>query len=195
VLQYSRRPATAWEVQTDALARDARVHARGRRAAADANPGPGPRECFDEAVLQGYLNQAAVRTALHVAPRNVTGFWRDCGAHINYTPTAQNLPRDLYPSLLGRLRILIYSGDADACVPVNDSEAWVQGLGVPVVTPWAPWYYDAGAGVGQQVAGYVTVYGQMLQFATVRGAGHMVPSMAGPQSLTMLQAFLSGGAL
>ena len=37
------------------------------------------------------------------------------------------------------LRVLIYSGDHDMCVPHSGSEAWTRGLGLKVQKRWRPW--------------------------------------------------------
>ena len=37
------------------------------------------------------------------------------------------------------LRVLIYSGDHDMCVPHTGSEAWTRGLGLKVKQAWHPW--------------------------------------------------------
>ena len=42
------------------------------------------------------------------------------------------------------------------------------------------------------MGGYVVKYGPNFAFATIRGAGHMVPEYAPPQAFAMLTAFLEG---
>ena len=37
------------------------------------------------------------------------------------------------------LRVLIYSGDHDMCVPHTGSEAWTRGLALKPTHPWRPW--------------------------------------------------------
>ena len=54
-------------------------------------------------------------------------------------------------------------------MPYLDHEAWVESLNQPVVKPWTAWSTP-----NSQIGGYVTQYSQ-ITFATVRGAGHMVP--------------------
>jgi hypothetical protein len=39
----------------------------------------------------------------------------------------------------GSLRILVFSGDIDAIVPVIGSRRWVAALGRPVLAPWKAW--------------------------------------------------------
>ena len=55
---------------------------------------------------------------------------------------------------------------------------------------WRPWLVD------QQVAGYTVQYrGGNFSFATVKGAGHMIPSTRPSQALAMISAFFNGTAL
>lgn len=45
---------------------------------------------------------------------------------------------------------------------------------------------------GFQVAGYTQVYEGNLRFATVRGAGHQVPSYQPARALSLIMHFLAG---
>jgi hypothetical protein len=77
------------------------------------------------------------------------------------------------------MRVLVYSGDVDSCVPYLGTEACMDALGLPVVEPWRAWIVDG------QVAGYVKVLGgraggPSLTYATVKEAGHMVPTYKAP---------------
>ena len=38
----------------------------------------------------------------------------------------------LYPDLVKNIRVLIYNGDADACVPYKGNEEWTEGLATQV---------------------------------------------------------------
>ena len=40
------------------------------------------------------------------------------------------------------LKVLIYSGDHDMCVPHTGSEAWTSSLGLKVKEAWRPWKVD-----------------------------------------------------
>merc|ERR1712187_192927 len=50
----------------------------------------------------------------------------------------------LYPELVKKLRIMIYNGDADACVPYIGNEEWIAGLESQGVLKesqgWTPWF-------------------------------------------------------
>ncbi|KAI3445070.1 hypothetical protein Pfo_001735 [Paulownia fortunei] len=60
---------------------------------------------------------------------------------------------------------------------------------LPLKTSWYPWY------LGGQVGGYTQVYEDNLTFATVRGAGHQVPSDQPARALSLIMHFLAGTEL
>ena len=80
--------------------------------------------------------------AAHVVKQSFK--WSTCGNQIHYSSTRKNLPRDTYPALVKRSRVLIYNGDWDACVPYTDAEAWTSSLGLAVADAWHPWSYGSG---------------------------------------------------
>ena len=47
--------------------------------------------------------------------------------------------RPLYKTLATKYRVLIFSGDADACVPFTGSAEWTSELGFPTARDWEPW--------------------------------------------------------
>jgi len=95
----------------------------------------------------------------------------------------------------------LYSGDADACVPYVDTEEFLdrleaQGV-IAEVSPWAPWFTE---NVTSVPAGYVTEYSvnssdMDFTFATVRFAGHMVPTYTPDAAFTMISRWISGQPL
>lgn len=104
----------------------------------------------------------------------------------------------LYPELAKKLRILIYNGDADACVPYIGNEEWIGDLesrGVlEVLSPWTPWYTSNRV----TPAGYITRYtvpgsDKDFTFMTVRLAGHMVPSFRPGAAFDLFSRFVAGG--
>ncbi|ONI33690.1 hypothetical protein PRUPE_1G440900, partial [Prunus persica] len=84
--------------------------------------------------------------------------------------------------------MLTYSGDTDGRVPVTSSRYSINNLKLQLRTSWRPWYSDG------EVGGYVIRY-KGLTFATVRGAGHMVPSYQPQRALTLISSFLKGKLL
>jgi len=103
----------------------------------------------------------------------------------------------LWPFLSSRLRVLIYNGDADACVPYKGNEEWISDLETQGVlkekAAWRPWYVAGGA---KAPAGYVTSYtpksARDFSFLTVRLAGHMVPTYQPEAALAFFSRFLEG---
>jgi hypothetical protein len=57
--------------------------------------------------------------------------------------------------LLARYRMLIYSGDTDACVPYWGTEEWTRELGYPVRRGWRQWHAQHLSRPGLQRAGCV----------------------------------------
>lgn len=111
----------------------------------------GPDACIDSIAASVYFNQPEVIAAAHV--KKPPYRWSICGNQIKYTSTRKNLPRDTYPALVRRLRVVIYNGDWDACVPYTDGEAWTAGMGFSETSPWHPWLFEKDT----QVAGYACV--------------------------------------
>lgn len=141
--------------------------------------------------IAGWMAQPAVAKALHLdgATPGASRFSYNCSGPASIT---------LWPRLSQQLRVLIYNGDADACVPYNGNEEWVGMLeqrGILQQTaPWTPWYFGP-SGVPR---GYVTGYtapgsGLDFSFATVRLAGHMAPRFQPEASFALISRFLAGG--
>lgn len=132
------------------------------------------------------MNQPAVLEAAHLVKQPFE--WSTCGNQIQYKSTRPNLPRDTYPFLIKNMKVTIYNGDWDAAVPYTDNEAWTEGMGYAVKSPWHPWTYN-----GNQVGGYATVYdANDFSFITVRGGRHEVPETAPAQALEMLRRIITG---
>ena len=100
--------------------------------------------------LGDWLKRADVRTALHFGAVNPVRF--------DYS-TSGPASIVLWPSLVKQLRVLIYNGDADDCVPYHGNEEWTTNLADQGVLKekkaWHPWYKTAGKGIP---AGYATTY-------------------------------------
>jgi len=133
--------------------------------------------CINSKRATEWINQDSVRTAIHavsVAKKR----WSICTGQISYSSTVTStIPYHKY-LLQNGIRILIYSGDVDMCVPNTGSETWTRELGLPLVSDWRPWI------VNYQVAGYVREY-KGLTYCTVKGSGHMVPQFKPRQGYHM----------
>ena len=137
-----------------------------------------------------------VKEALHVSidikwkePSGQNGEIKPKWFH--YTKTQTNL-KPFYKQIIeeGKYKILIYNGDVDTAVPTNGAANWTSSLGFDVYPDenWRPYTTD-----GQMdMCGYITIYETLknFTFATVRGAGHMVPQYKPRQSLTLIKNFV-----
>ncbi|CAI8616006.1 unnamed protein product [Vicia faba] len=141
-----------------------------------------------------YLNRKDVRKALHAKLVGVKA-WSSCSPVLVYD--FQNLENPTI-SLLGTLvksgvRVLAYSGDQDSVIPFIGTRSLINGLakdlGLKVTRHHQVWFH------GTQVAGWTQVYGDILTFATVRGAGHSTPLAQPERSLEMMKAFWKGKPL
>jgi len=130
--------------------------------------------------MSQWLAQPAVLKALHV----------QTGSGQSYQKTAGDV-RPLYASLMQRYRMLLYSGDVDACVPYIGTETWTRGLGFPVINDWHSWTAKPDLTHAAHKAGYAITY-STFQFITVNGAGHLVPLTQPGYALGMFQKFLNG---
>jgi carboxypeptidase C (cathepsin A) len=138
--------------------------------------------------VAGYLNRADVQTAIHVVG---TVVWQDCSDNVGnlYNLTDVLAPMmPVYQQLItsgSKLNILVYSGDDDSVCATLGSQQWIWDLGFNVTKDWAQWTVDG------QVAGFFVQF-QGFSFATVHGAGHMVPQTRPAQALALFKAYLAG---
>jgi len=144
----------------------------------------------DEAT--SYLNMADVQKAFHARLVGSVKTWAACSDVLEYDDLNWEIPTI---PLLGKLvkagiRVLIYSGDQDSIIPLTGTRTLVNNLAaflqLNTTVPYRVWFQ------GKQVAGWVQVYGNILSFATVRGAGHEVPFSQPERSLVLFKAFLQG---
>jgi serine carboxypeptidase-like clade 2 len=143
-------------------------------------------------LTSNYFNRRDVQQALHAKVGTV---WQVCTGNINYDSNLAN--EGLIPflkkifKLKPSLHILYYSGDVDiATVPLQITQACMSQLS-DVVTPtksWRPWR------VNGWHAGYVENFDRYT-FATVKGAGHEVPTYQPFFALNMFQRFLTKQSL
>ena len=148
--------------------------------------------CIDNEV-EVYFNRPEVQTALHA---NVSGTLP--GPWVTCTPTIQYFRDDLlasmlpvYDTLLGAgIKMLVYTGDVDAIVPIIGTRRWMQSLGLEVEEAWRPWRSHT-----RQVGGWTVGYANGLSFASVRGAGHMVPFTQPERALYLFSQWVHGKPL
>ena len=140
--------------------------------------------CIDVRNITKYLNIPEVKSALHVN-QNIN--FELCSEEVsNRYKILEQGSIWTYPELIGKIRILIFSGDTDLAVPYNGNQAWIKNLGLEIKKPWEQWraYDDE-----ENVSGYRVVYDGLI-FATVKGTGHMVPQWKPKEALYLFEKFL-----
>ncbi|KAL1300507.1 hypothetical protein HN51_045154 [Arachis hypogaea] len=145
--------------------------------------------CSDNYVI-AYLNRAEVQEAIHANVTKLKYDWQPCsGVMGRWGDSPSTMLPLLHEFLHNGLRVWIFSGDIDGRVPVTSTKYSLKKMNLSVETAWHPWYLFAEAG------GYTEVYKGGLTFATVRGAGHQVPSYQPARAFSLLKHFLDGTPL
>ncbi|XXG83575.1 hypothetical protein AAC387_Pa10g1301 [Persea americana] len=145
--------------------------------------------CSDN-YMTAYLNLPEVQEAFHANVTKLHYPWTGCSKVIRHWRDSAHSTLLLLEELMAKgHRVWVYSGDVDGVVPVTSSRYSLSKLKLPVKTPWKPWY------INEEVGGYNMVYKGDITFATVRGAGHEVPSYQPKRALAMIKLFLEGKPL
>ncbi|XP_022885949.1 serine carboxypeptidase-like 46 isoform X2 [Olea europaea var. sylvestris] len=149
--------------------------------------------CVEDETVN-YLNRRDVQKALHARLVGVNR-WLVCSNVLDYELLDLEIP--IIP-VVGRIikagiPVLVYSGDQDSVIPLTGSRTLVHRLAeelrLRTSTPYRVWFS------GMQVGGWTQVYGNILSFATVRGASHEAPFSQPERSLVLFKAFLEGRPL
>jgi len=140
--------------------------------------------CVDSKGPDEFFNRADVKAAFNVRSDLK---WEMCNDAIGERyQRSKEASFFLYPKLIdSKLKILIFSGDTDAAVPVNGTQKWISNLNLEVKSKWRSWRVDQNS----PVAGYRTVY-EGLTFVSVMGTGHMVPQWKPKEAFYMVEKFL-----
>ncbi|KAK6928798.1 Peptidase S10, serine carboxypeptidase [Dillenia turbinata] len=145
--------------------------------------------CSDNYVI-AYMNSPDVQVAFHANVTKLHHDWQPCSEVIK---SWDDSPSTMIPLLrefmANGLRVWIFSGDMDGRIPVTSTLNSIKEMNLSVKTSWRPWF------VGGEVGGYTEVYKGDLTFATVRGAGHQVPSYQPLRALSLVMYFLNGTSL
>ncbi|KAJ8900275.1 hypothetical protein K2173_024915 [Erythroxylum novogranatense] len=137
-----------------------------------------------------YLNRPDVQEAMNANVTKLTHDWQPCSDLIvNWLDSPETIIPLLQECMANGLRVWIFSGDIDGRVPVTSTEYSLKAMKLPVKTKWHPWY------IGGEVGGFTEVYKGDITFATVRGAGHQVPSYQPLRALSLIKHFLNGSQL
>ncbi|KAK0448417.1 serine carboxypeptidase [Desarmillaria tabescens] len=144
--------------------------------------------------IRQYLDDPNVRTLLGVDPSLTTNFTScnpDVGDDFRATQDRLHPTKDYVAALLERgVKVLIYVGSYDWICNWVGNERWTLALEWSGQTEFATkelrdWYVDGKpAGKTRSAKGF--------SFATIHGAGHMVPYDKPKESLEMVQRWLRG---
>ncbi|KAK1371238.1 Carboxypeptidase [Heracleum sosnowskyi] len=142
-----------------------------------------------------YFNLPQVQKALHANRTKLPYRWSMCSNQLNYNDKDGNI--NILPLLKriieNRIPVWIFSGDQDSVVPLLGSRTLVRelahDLNFKITVPYGVWFHK------NQVGGWATEYGNMLTFATVRGAAHMVPYAQPARALHLFSSFVRGRRL
>eukprot|EP00948_MAST-09A_sp_MAST-9A-sp1_P004243 g4243.t1 len=162
--------------------------------------------CGQFTALPAYFNRSDVRRVLHMPQESLT-------SRFGYNSTGP-ASLTLYPSLIkSGLRVLIYNGDADSCVPYIGNEEWTTSMVdesvVEETDAWHPWF---ASNSDSSPSGYATAYelvdeqqknknkksilkkknksGSAFTFVTIRLAGHEVPHFTPKAALALFKKYL-----
>ncbi|KAI3682303.1 hypothetical protein L1987_82197 [Smallanthus sonchifolius] len=141
-----------------------------------------------------YLNRQDVQTALHARLVNVSE-WAPCSEILKYkiTDTEEPMTPVLASLLKSGIRVFIFSGDQDSVIPLTGTRVVVNGLakqlGLTTTLPYRAWFND------NQVGGWTQVYGDVLSYATIKGAAHEAPFTQPERSIALFRCFLAGKPL
>ncbi|GKU90586.1 hypothetical protein SLEP1_g4567 [Rubroshorea leprosula] len=142
-----------------------------------------------------YFNLPDVQKALHANRTNLPYKWSMCSGVLNYNEADGdiNILPILKKIIQRRVPVWVFSGDQDSVIPLLSSRTLVRELAhelkFKITVPYGAWFHKG------QVAGWATEYGNLLTFATVRGAAHMVPYAQPSRSLHLFSSFVHGRRL
>ncbi|KAF7028605.1 hypothetical protein CFC21_040496 [Triticum aestivum] len=133
--------------------------------------------------VDAYFNNPEVQKAMHA--RTNTD-WSEC-ANLIWTDAPISMVPTIDWLVNNGLRVWLYSGDMDDVCPITATRYSVKDLNLTITNPWRPWYTP-----DSEVGGYAQQYKGGFTFASVRGAGHMVPSFQPKRSLVLFYSFMKG---
>ncbi|GFP82633.1 serine carboxypeptidase-like 45 [Phtheirospermum japonicum] len=149
--------------------------------------------CVEDETIN-YLNRREVQKALHARLVGVRK-WDVCSNILDYDML--DLEKPTIPIIGSLIRegipVLIYSGDQDSVIPLTGTRSLVRRLArqlrLNTTVPYRVWFE------GQQVGGWTQVYGNIMSFASIRGASHEAPFSQPQRSFVLFKSFLDGRPL
>ncbi|KAI6191132.1 Lysosomal protective protein [Aphelenchoides bicaudatus] len=164
--------------------------------------------CYNNEIVEKYLNLPEVLKALHIDIKNVNnGAWSECFDDLDTLYIRQT--RDTMPLFTNisdklsktktKFRFLIYNGDADGVCNFLGDEWFTEDLKKPlslsVTTTRQQWYYQKDAAFTPAPVGFYKTFTSdnlLIDLVTVSGAGHYVPTYRPQPALQMFSNFLAG---
>jgi len=136
-----------------------------------------------------YLNRMDVRKALRVDKASAN--WAMCSDALSNETVYVTLYEDMYQQFadifsMSNIRVLLYNGDTDTVCNSVANQNFAKSLNRKLIEPTRPWIYSP---TKPNVGGMLTRFDR-LDYLTVRGAGHQVPSSKPGPSLQMFANFL-----
>jgi len=159
---------------------------------------PNKYEPCAESYAEDYLNRADVQKAIHALPPQ-SGSFHSCNDEININYSRESFNANMVPiyeSLMGKIKITIFSGDDDTVCATAGLQHWIWNYNV--VSQWQQWKITNKEGDDEQIAGYHVSFTKTpgntkadMNVYTVHGAGHMVPSTRPHAGYAILKRFLA----
>ncbi|KAL3651659.1 hypothetical protein CASFOL_004661 [Castilleja foliolosa] len=136
-----------------------------------------------------YMNRADVQKALHAnVTKDIPYDWDTCS---NVLKNWTDSPVTVLPLLKEFMNhgLRVWFGDVDGRLPFTSTQLSIKEMKLDIQSQWCPWYLN------KEVGGYTQEYKGGLTFATVRGAGHEVPTYQPERALVLIQHFVNGEKL
>lgn len=153
------------------------------------------KSCVDAQGVIMLLNSVDFRKAFYTSSKVAT--WDVCSTVCYEYFTIDDILASywIYPFFITLgIKVLVYSGDLDAAVPITDTLTWLtdlqKELKLQTVTPWGPWYMNGEIPNESQTVGNVWQL-QNLTYVSIKGAGGMVPQDKGAEAWTMMDNFIN----
>ncbi|KAL3538601.1 hypothetical protein ACH5RR_001967 [Cinchona calisaya] len=142
-----------------------------------------------------YFNLPQVQKALHANRTNLPYSWSMCSGELNYSQAdgSRNILPLLKKIVENKIPLWVYSGDQDSVVPLIGTRTLMRELAedlkFKITDNYRVWFHKG------QIGGWQIEYGDLLTYATVRGASHMVPFAQPSRSLHLFSSFVRGKRL
>nr|CAX73718.1 Lysosomal protective protein precursor [Schistosoma japonicum] len=150
--------------------------------------------CVNDTLIRSYLNSPIVRRFINVKP-DLPNEWDICSDTINanYVRIYRDLSEQYVKLLQSKIFVLLYNGDIDMACNYFGDELFVDNLKLEVLSPRLPWFYIEKDNT-KQIGGYCKIFRlneASLLYATVRGAGHMVPQDKPAAAFHLISRFVN----